>query len=81
MAADIKSEKVVIDFNDWSSILKAMKNYSTIDYPLNSTNQDGERQLISIWSDKIIVRTFQSNGWTRINTYHDDYTTEETFEK
>ena len=81
MAADIKSEKIVIDFSDWSSIMKAMQTHATVDYALSGTNQDGEQQLISIFSDKIILKTFQSNGWTRINIYHDDYTCEETFEK
>ena len=78
---DLASTKVEIDFSDWSSIRKAMSNYSTTDYALSGVNTQGEKMLISIYSDKIITRTFQSNGWTRVNTYHDDYTCEETFEK
>ena len=70
-----------VDFGDWKSIIDAMDNYSHIDHMIFGKNSEGERIAMSIWSDRIILNTFQANGWTRINIYHRDGDTEETYDR
>ena len=48
-------------------------------YP--GTNEHGESVYISIFEDKIVTMTSQSNGWTRKNIYYRDGSREETFER
>ena len=55
------------------------------EFPLFGENEDGEDETIEIGADKEMgpffrVTTFQHNGWTRINIYYEDGTTEEIFE-
>lgn len=76
-----KDVTVRVDFGDWRSIIDAMDNYSHIDHMIFGKNSEGERIAMSIWSDKIILNTFQSNGWTRINIYYRDGDTEETYDR
>lgn len=72
---------VRVDFNDWNSIIDAMDKYSYLDHMIFGTNQDGEKIAMSIWEDKIILNTYQSNGWTRINIYYRDGDVEESYER
>ena len=48
-------------------------------YP--GTNEHGESVYISIFEDKIVTMTSQSNSWMRKNTYYRDGSREETFER
>ena len=48
-------------------------------YP--GTNEHGESVYISIFEDKIVIMTSQSNGWMRKNIYYRDGSREETFER
>ena len=48
-------------------------------YP--GTNEHGESVYISIFEDKIVTMTSQSNGLMRKNTYYRDGSREETFER
>ena len=48
-------------------------------YP--GTNEHGESVYISIFEDKIVTMTSQSNGWMRKNIYYRDGSREETFER
>ena len=48
-------------------------------YP--GTNEHGESVYISIFEDKIVTMTSQSNGWMQKNIYHRDGSREETFER
>ena len=48
-------------------------------YPGKSEN--GEDVYISIFSDKIVTVTSQSNGWQRKNIYYRDGSREEMFER
>lgn len=48
-------------------------------YP--GTNEHGESVYISIFEDKIVTMTSQSNGWRRKNIYYRDGSREETFER
>lgn len=48
-------------------------------YP--GTNEHGESVYISIFDDKIVTMTSQTNGWSRKNIYYRDGSREETFER
>ena len=48
-------------------------------YP--GTNEHGESVYISIFEDKIVTMTSQSNDWMRKNIYYRDGSREETFER
>ena len=48
-------------------------------YP--GTNEHGESVYISIFEDKIVTMTSQSNDWIRKNIYYRDGSREETFER
>ena len=45
------------------------------------TNEHGEEVCISIFDEKIVTSTLQSNGWTRKNIYYRDGSREEMYEK
>lgn len=56
------------------------------EFPLFGENEDGEGQTIEVGADAEMgqffrVTTFQHNGWTRINIYYEDGTTEEIYKK
>lgn len=75
------NETVKIDFTDRKSVKNAMKKYGNLDYALCAENQDGEKQMISISADSVVVRTEQHNGWVRVNVYDENgYLTEEYFD-
>ena len=44
-------------------------------------NDDGEDVLISVFDDRIVMETYQENGFIRTNILHEDGTTEELFTK
>lgn len=46
-----------------------MKLYGNSENLLGGNNQDGEAVLLSIHPDCLIEVVFQSNGWTRIDTF------------
>lgn len=49
----------------------------------NSTNENEENVIVEVMEDKLKISTCQSNGWIRINIYHNDeeQTKEEYYEK
>lgn len=54
-------------------------------FPLYGENEDAENQIIEVGANEELgqffrITTFQHNGWTRINIYYEDGTTEELFE-
>lgn len=44
-------------------------------------NEHGESVYISIFEDKIVTMTLQTNRWMRKNIYYRDGSREETFER
>lgn len=72
---------VEIDPFDYGSLILLMDQYGDLGYALMSENDDGEFTWASIGKDRIDVETLQSNGWTRVNIYHRDGTTEELYKK
>ena len=59
--------------------------FSLKDLPLAAVTADGENCLVDVCNDdgEIVwkISTFQKNGWTRINYYYRDGSTEEMYEK
>ena len=46
-----------------------MERYGGSRFPYSGVNEDGEQVLVSINPDSIIINTFQTNGWVRVNYY------------
>ncbi len=73
-------ESIHLDPTDLNSMIKLMDQYGDSDTMFPGTNEDGESVHISIFYDKIVVVTFQTNHWIRKNVYWRDGTREELFE-
>lgn len=71
-----------IEFNphDLQSMITLMDAHGDSDTMLPGVNENGETVHISIFRDKIVVVTFQNNGWERKNVYYRDGSSEELFE-
>ena len=58
-----------------------MERYGGSRFPYSGVNEDGEQVLVSISADSIVINTFQSNGWVRVNYYDaKGYADGETFD-
>jgi len=69
------------DSDNPSMLRNLMKEYGDIEYPLFGKNDQGEDTEIHISKDSIIYKTYQSNGWLRVNYYGEDgYPEGESFE-
>lgn len=79
----MKENSKTIEFDpcDLNGMLKIMDELGDSAELYDGKNENGETVLISVFTDKIVVRTSQSNGWERTNTYWRDGTCEETFSK
>lgn len=73
-------EQITFNPNDWGSMIQLMKEHGKSQTSFLGTNTDGETTEVGIFEDRIAVRTYQNNGWTRLNIYHEDGTCEEIFE-
>lgn len=49
-----------------------MVEYGDSETAFTGTNADEEVVMVSIFTDKIIVRTYQNNGWIRLDYYDGD---------
>lgn len=49
-----------------------MAEYGDSDTAFLGENADGETVEISVYKDKIIVKTYQNNGWVRVDHYNSD---------
>lgn len=70
---------IMIDPADPQSLIDLMDKYHNTKYMLPGTNELGENTTASIFKDKIVVVTYQKNGWVRENVYWRDGTREELF--
>ena len=43
-------------------------------------NEDNEEILVQVDSTSVAITTFQFNGWTRVNVYYEDGTSEEYYD-
>jgi hypothetical protein len=58
-----------------------MHKYGEGSQPYDGVNEDGEQVIVSISTDSVVVKTYQGNGWTRVNYYDEEgYPDGETFE-
>jgi len=75
-------EREPIRFNpsDPKGMEALMDQYGDSQSPVLGVNDLGEDVAISIFHDKIVVMTYQSNGWARKNVYHRDGVREEIFD-
>jgi hypothetical protein len=73
------NEKIKIDFSNLTQLRELMVTYGDSESMFPARNSDNEMQSVSIYKDHIVLKTFQSNGWERENTYWYGGTTEETF--
>ena len=72
-----------VDPTDQEGLREIMDKFGDSELPFDGKNANGEDVLISVCKDSITVRTFQKNGWVRLNTYsfHDGtFVSEETFD-
>lgn len=74
------NKTIHFDPMDWNSIIKIMDEHGDSKTMFPGTNEHGEDVWISPYPDRVVIKTFQKNGWTRINTYWRDGTCEETFD-
>ena len=70
-----------IQINDMAARLKMMDNYKEYDTMLIGENHDGEMVCVSVFKDKVVVKTIQKNDWIRVNVFYRDGTTDELYEK
>ena len=70
-----------VDFSDRLQLASLMRTYGHTDHMFFAENENGESMIISVRPDSVKVETLQRNGWTRINIYHSDGTTEEIFRR
>lgn len=58
-----------INFASATSLKRLMKEYADTTEPLSGQNSEGEDMRISVTADSVMVRTYQNNGWMRIDEY------------
>ncbi len=46
-----------------------MKQYGNSAFPYVGENIDGERVMVSISTDSMVISTWQHNGWVRVDYY------------
>lgn len=49
-----------------------MAEYGDSNSMFVGTNADGETTMMSVFKDKIIVKTHQNNGWIRVDYFDSD---------
>lgn len=77
----IKNTELKLNLDSFKEMCDVMEKYGDSDMPFGGKNEDGENVLVSVYYDRIVIETFQSNGWTRFNSYWKDGTREEWYEK
>lgn len=69
------------DPTDQKAMNKLMDEHGDSKTMYPGTNEYGEEVYISIFNEKIVTSTLQSNGWIRKNIYYRDGSREEMYEK
>lgn len=62
-------DELAADFSNQQSRVEMMHYFGGIDTMLVGNNADGELTRLSIYPDKLVVVTHQSNGWVRVDEY------------
>ena len=76
----MENMKIRFDPSDVKAMCELMDRYGLQEYLNIGHNVNGEVVHISIFTDVIVVVTFQKNGWTRKNVYYRDGSSDETFD-
>lgn len=72
---------IVFDPTSTKNIKKIIKTYGKSGLLTTGETINGESITLSVCENYITIETLQHNGWTRINTYWADGTTEETYKR
>ena len=73
-------KQIRFDPTDLEGMIAIMDEHGDSKTMYPGTNENGEDVFISIFPERIVVSTMQSNGWNRINTYYRDGSSDETFD-
>lgn len=74
--------QIKFDSTNPEQLKKLMKEHGNSATMLLGTNSEGENVSISIFPDRIVLVTYQSNGWIRKNYFDENgYPNGETFER
>lgn len=73
------NNKIFIDFGDWEQLRFLMRKFGDTESMMPGKNESGESQSISFYPTRIVLVTFQNNGFERVNTYWYSGVQEETF--
>lgn len=73
------NNKIFIDFGDWEQLRFLMGKFGDTESMMPGKNERGESQSISFYPTRIVLVTFQNNGFERVNTYWHSGVQEETF--
>ena len=76
----MEKEIFTLDPTDQDGICQIMDQYGDSETSFFGQNDNGEDIMISVFKEKIVTETFQSNGWSRKNIYNRDGTREELYE-
>lgn len=71
--------QIKFDPNDLDGMRQIMAEYGKDGLLTIGESVSGESVVLSVCSDHITTTTLQRNGWTRVNTYWHDGTTEEAY--
>ena len=74
-------EQIVFDPADLEGMLRLMDEHGDSKTMYPGKSEHGEDVYISIFRDRIVTVTSQSNGWQRKNIYYRDGSREEMFER
>lgn len=82
MLEELKEVVVELDFGDPAAVKEVIAQYKDCIGIFAGTNQEGEDTELSFYPDETaILKTYQKNGWTRVDYYDSDGCCEgETFE-
>lgn len=68
----MRNNEIFFDGLDAELIRSLMEEYGDSKFPFYGTNEDGEEVEIHIAKTSVVHKTFQKNGWVRVN-YYDEY--------
>lgn len=71
--------EICVNPNDLESMIEIMDTYYDTETMFTGENELGEYVTISVFKDRIVVVTYQDNGYISEKTHWRDGTTEEVF--
>lgn len=77
----VKVKDIMFDLWDIDLSRKQMEEYGDCDMPFFGRNEADEPTMTSVFKDKIIMLTYQDNGWLRTNILYRDGECEELYER